>query len=65
MNGATIEVPFDGNEVVSSDSELERQRQARYDLIYSATKQYQEEVKAEDTYENARKVGLILPNRVY
>lgn len=65
MNGMALEVPFDPNEVISDDSELARQRQERYDMIYNATKQFQAQVEMEDRYENARKVGLILPDRIY
>ena len=65
MNGAYIEVDFDPNGVISSDSELERQRQARYDSIYQATRQFQKEVEQEEKMESARRAGLILPGRVY
>lgn len=65
MNGMTVEIPFDPNEVVSIDSELERQRQARYDMIFQATRQFQQEVEQEDKHANARKLGLILPDRIY
>ena len=65
MNGMTLEVPFDPNEVISDDSELARQRQERYDMIYNATRQFQKEVEQEEKMENARKAGLILPGRVY
>jgi hypothetical protein len=65
MNGATFEIPFDGRTIISSDSELERQRQSRYDMIFQATRQFQKQVEMEDKYENARKAGLILPDRIY
>jgi len=65
MNGANIEVPFDSYEVVSNDSELERQRQVAYNAIYDETKEFQAAVDEEDTWLNARKMGLILPDKPY
>lgn len=65
MNGAEIEVPFDSYEVVSDDSELERQRLVAYDAIYDETKAFQALVEQEDKWLNARNLGLILPDRPY
>jgi hypothetical protein len=65
MNGATIEVPFDGSIIISDDSPVAKEAKDRYDMIYNATKQFQKEIEQEDKENAARKAGLILPNRIY
>ncbi len=63
MNGANIEVPFDSYEIVSDDSELERQRQVAYNAIFDETKEFQAAVNEEDAWINARTMGVILPDK--
>lgn len=59
MNGLTVEVPFDPEAVVSDDSEVAREKQERYDLIYNATRQFQQEVEQEDKLKRMQEAGLI------
>jgi hypothetical protein len=61
MNDATLEIPFDPSEVVSEDSVAGQLHQDRYDLIYGATRQFQQMVEEEETWEKMRKVGLVHP----
>ena len=61
MNGAKIEIPFDPDEIVTEDSELERARRERYGIVFTTTQAWQREVEARQARERARAAGIILP----
>lgn len=63
--GATIITEFDGRSIVSEDSVLASQKQRRYDDIFRATQQFQQEVEEEEKLERMARVGLISPRRVF
>lgn len=65
MNGATIEVPFNASMIVSEDSELAKDRQDRYDMIFKQTQQWQREIEQEEKHERLRKLGIITTARIY
>jgi hypothetical protein len=65
MNGMTLEVPFDGDAIVSDDSEVGRERKERYDRIFQATRQFQKQVEEEDRLERMKEAGLIPAKLVY
>lgn len=62
MNGATIITPFDGNEIITEDSEYEKAARERYGVVFRMTQAFQKEVEAADRYQRERGNGLILPS---
>jgi hypothetical protein len=65
MNDAQIEIPFDPDEIITEDSELERVRRERYGIVFAMTRSWQREVEARqkrDAEERAARAGIIIPS---
>jgi hypothetical protein len=64
MNGAHFTIDFDPREIVSDDSFAQSVYDDAYQRKYKEAKAIIAEVDAEEKYDQARKLGLILPRSI-